>query len=201
MTVALGLGLLSLSLWNIITMKARYTNFGKLKGDSLVMFFALFVWLGYLASLVSKVSNILCLSLHTIHCWNKETTILFEVSCKHSWEGKESSFLNTYVTIILFQEIVAQKTLDLLREDKTAYIFPFCESKMDPVTLTMMVTLGSIGVGSCKAFLQNFKVSSRYGFCAIRIGTSVYKKKSKKKKPAVDVFDPLSFSSIDQWIK
>ncbi|EWM26072.1 hypothetical protein Naga_100278g4 [Nannochloropsis gaditana] len=65
-----------------------------------------------------------------------------------------------YVTCFYAKETVAQLTLDVLNESKLNSIFAFSKGELDIVSLTMMMTLGAIGVGTCKGDLEKFKLGA-----------------------------------------
>jgi hypothetical protein len=81
-----------------------------------------------------------------------------------------------YLLTLYAKELSAQSALQLLEDVNTVkkninylLIWPFSNSKMDPVSVTMLLTLGSIGIGTCKAHLQNFKLAAVASFIHIAI--------------------------------
>lgn len=60
-----------------------------------------------------------------------------------------------YVTCFISKEIVAQQTLSI-----SGTIFPFRQSELDIVSITMMMTLGAVGVGSCKGDLEKIRMGA-----------------------------------------
>jgi hypothetical protein len=81
-----------------------------------------------------------------------------------------------YLLTLYAKELSAQTALQLLEDVNTVkekinflLIWPFTNSKMDPVSVTMLLTLGSIGIGTCKAHLQNFKLAAVASFIHIAI--------------------------------
>jgi len=81
-----------------------------------------------------------------------------------------------YLLTLYAKELSAQSALLLLEnvntvKEKINYllIWPFTNSKMDPVSVTMLLTLGSIGIGTCKAHLQNFKLAAVASFIHVAI--------------------------------
>jgi hypothetical protein len=81
-----------------------------------------------------------------------------------------------YLMTLYAKELAAQETLTLIdgfSEEHEAvnirFVWPFSASKMDPVSVTMMLTFGSIGIGTCKAHLQNFKLAAVASFINVAI--------------------------------
>lgn len=65
-----------------------------------------------------------------------------------------------YITCFVAKEKVAYETMQILDKLGTQYVFPFHKGQMDIVSLTMMMTLGAVGVGTCKGDLEKFKLGA-----------------------------------------
>ena len=127
------------------------------------------------------------LALMTLSIWGLFTTKAQVWANPRKLRGNMSSLIIAliafagYLMTIYAKEQSAQSTLTLMEEANNSttkmlfanknwlVIFPFTNSKMDPVSVTMMLAFGSIGIGTCKAHLQNFKLAAVAAFINIAI--------------------------------